>query len=107
MFETVSAHLSLLAAEHVSFLADIGQEDGTSNGAINTLVAKFTLAVGAVLAGYFAFRIFKIYAKKDGGDGRKKEIIDEMQILGMAEGALAVVGIIIAVAIDLFRGAGS
>lgn len=96
MIEILSEAVSWIPApEDVQVLADITSGgDGTSNGAILSLVFKLQLALGALLVGVFMWRVFGAYASKPGGNGpgggggggggRDKTLVDELKYFAIA-----------------------
>lgn len=94
MIEILSEAVSWVApSEGVRVLADITSGgDGTSNGAIMSLVLKAQLVLGVLLTGVFMWRVFGVYASKPsgggpgggGGGGRDKQLVDELKYFALA-----------------------
>ena len=95
MIEILSEAVSWIApTEGVRVLADITSGgDGTSNGAIMSLVLKVQLVLGVLLTGVFMWRVFGVYASKPGGSGpggggggggRDKQLVDELKYFALA-----------------------
>lgn len=94
MIEILSQAVSWIPApEDVRVLADITSGgDGTSNGAILSLVLKVQAVLGVLLTGVFMWRVFGAYASKPGGNGpgggggggRDKTLVDELKYFAIA-----------------------
>jgi hypothetical protein len=94
---TLAAH-----SDSVRILADISG-DGTSNGAIMTIVKRVILGIGVILAGFFAVMIARTYMEKD--NDKTKKLMDEAKNFVLAEGLVAVVWVIAELAGSVFQGA--
>ncbi|MBZ4632709.1 MULTISPECIES: hypothetical protein [Mycobacterium] len=106
---------SLWAAhpEAVQVLADITSGgDGTSNGAIASLVNRVLLSLGVLLVAVFGWRILSVYSEKTGaqtgpggggGGGKDKKLVDELKhfaiAVGLLVGAYAISDIVIDVVV--------
>lgn len=89
----------ITASDGLRVLADITTGgDGTSNGAILSLVVKVQAVLGVLLVGVFMWRVFSAYAAKPGGGGpgqgggggggRDKTLVDELKYFALAAGLI-------------------
>lgn len=108
------------AAAHpsgVQLLADITSGgDGTSNGAINSLVSKGLLTLGVLLVLVFGWRVFSVYTEGSspggpgpgggggGGSGKSKKLVEELKHFAIAVGFLVGAYSISDIVIDMVSG---
>ncbi|MDM3928694.1 hypothetical protein [Mycobacterium intracellulare] len=101
----------------VQLLADITSGgDGTSNGAINSLVSKGILTLGVLTVLVFGYRVFSTYAEGSSpggpgpgggggtGGGKSKKLVEELKHFAIAVGLLVAAYSISDIVIDVVTG---
>ena len=106
MLDLIEPAVTALAAHGhtVHILADISS-DGTSNGAIMSIVRRVILAVAVIGGGAFGVHALRVYMEKD--PGKTKKLIDEAKAFALLEGFLGVIWVIAELAQNVFGGAAS
>ena len=106
MLELIEPAATALAAhgQTVHILADISS-DGTSNGAIMSIVRRVILAAAVIGGAAFAIHALRVYMEKD--PGKVKKLLDEAKGFALLEGFLGVIWVIAELAQNVFGGAAS
>lgn len=107
MLDLIEPAVTALAThgQTVRILADISS-DGTSNGAIMSIVRRVILAVSVIGGAAFVIHALRVQMDKDSA-GKTKKLTDEAKSFAYFEGLCGVVWVIAELAQNVFGGAAS